>query len=90
MRFVFKIFQTKNGCLELFLEPSPLDLPSTNAACRLARHYASYVPVHLITIETEDGSISELWFGDSQDTALAAESLTQKFEGVARNGMLRR
>jgi hypothetical protein len=27
----------------------------------------------LITIETEDGSIFELWFGDSQDIALAAD-----------------
>ena len=24
--------------------------------------------MHLITIETEDGSISELWFGGSQET----------------------
>ena len=71
MRFVFKIFQAKNGHLELFLEPSPVDLPSTDAARRLAKHYASYVPVHLITIETEDGSISEFWSG--QDIALAAD-----------------
>jgi hypothetical protein len=76
MKFVFKIFQTKNGRLELLLEPSPLDLPSIDAAHKLATHFASYVPVHLITlitIETEDGSISELWFGNSQDIALAAD-----------------
>jgi hypothetical protein len=76
MRFVFKIFQTKNGRLELLLEPPALDLPSIVAARRLAQHFASYVPVHLITlvtIESEDGSISELWFGDSQDIALAAD-----------------
>jgi hypothetical protein len=72
MSFTFKIFQTKNGRLELFLEPSPLDLPSIDAAHKLAKHLTSYVPVHLITIETEDGSISELWFGDLQDIALAA------------------
>jgi hypothetical protein len=73
MRFTFKIFQTKDGRLELFLEPSPLDLPSTDAARRLAKHFASCVPVHLVTIEAEDGSICELWFGDSQDIALAAD-----------------
>jgi hypothetical protein len=73
MRFTFKIFQTKGGRLELFLEPSPLDLPSTDAARRLAKHFASYVPVHLITIEAEDSSICELWFGDSPDIVLAAD-----------------
>ena len=73
MKFTFKIFQTNGGRLELFLEPSSLDLPSTDAAHRLAKHYALYVPVRLITIETEDGSISELWSGDSQDIALAAD-----------------
>jgi hypothetical protein len=73
MKFVFKIFQTKNGRLELLLEPSPLDLPSIAAAHKQAKHFATYVPVHLISIETEDGSISELWFGDSQDIGLAAD-----------------
>jgi len=73
MRFVFKIFQIRNGRLGLFLEPHPLDLASTSAARRLAKHYASYVPVHLMTIEAEDGSIAELWFGDAQDIALAAD-----------------
>lgn len=73
MKFTFKIFHTKNGRLALFLEPSPVDLPSTDAARRLAKHYASYVPTQLITIETEDGAISELWFGDSRDIALAAD-----------------
>ena len=51
MGFVFEILQPKNGRLELFLEPS------TEAAHKLAKHFASYVPVHLITIETKDGSI---------------------------------
>jgi hypothetical protein len=76
MRFTFKIYQMKNGSLEPLLEPSPLDLPSMDAAYELAKHFASYVPAHLttlITIESEDGSISELWFGDSQDIALAAD-----------------
>jgi hypothetical protein len=73
MMFSFKVFQIKNGRLELFLEPSPLNLPSTDATRGLARHFASYVPVHLITIEAENGPISELWFGDSQDIALAAD-----------------
>jgi len=73
MMFTFKVFQIKNGRLELLLEPSPLDLPSADAARRLARHFASYAPVHLITIESEDGSISGFWFGDSQDIALAGD-----------------
>lgn len=73
MMFTFKIFQIKNGQLELFLEPSPLDLPSADAARRVAKHFASYVRVHLITIESEDGSISELWFGHSQGIGLAAD-----------------
>lgn len=51
MGFVFEILQPKNGRLELFLEPS------TEAAHKLAKHFVSYVPVHLITIETKDGSI---------------------------------
>jgi hypothetical protein len=52
MRFVFKTFQINNGRLELVLEPSPLDLPSTDAAQRLAKHFASYVPVHLLKAKT--------------------------------------
>ena len=72
MRVAFKIYQIKNGRLELLLEPSSVDLPSIDAARRLAKEFVSYVPVHLITIETEDGSISELWFGGSQDIALVA------------------
>ena len=73
MRFTFKIFQIQNGRLEVLLEPPPLDLPSIDAAHRLAQQYASYVPVHLVTIEAEHGSIFELWFGDSQDLALASD-----------------
>jgi hypothetical protein len=64
--FTFKIFRTKNGHLELLLEPSPLDLRSIDTAHRLAKHFASYLPVSLITIETEDGSLSELWFTDGR------------------------
>lgn len=74
MKFAFKIFRTKNGRLELFLEPSPLDLRSIDTAHKLARHFAAHVPVNLITIEAEGGSISELWFNDGRggDTLLAA------------------
>lgn len=74
MKFVFKIFRTENGRLELFLEPSPLDLRSTDTAHKLARHFAAHVPVSLITIEAEGGSISELWFSDgrAEDMLLAA------------------
>lgn len=72
MKFAFKIFRSRNGCLELFLEPSPLDLRSIDTAHRIARHFAAHVPVNLITIEAEGGLISELWFGDSPDIAMAA------------------
>ena len=73
MKFAFKIFWMKNGRLELLLEPSPLDLRSIDTAHRLAKHFASHTPVSLVTIETEDGSISELWFGDGPyEVALAA------------------
>ena len=72
MRFTFKIFQNNDGRLELLLEPSPIDLPSTDAARRVAKEFASYVPVHLITMEAQDGSMSQLWFAD-QDIAVAAD-----------------
>jgi hypothetical protein len=66
MKFAFKILWTENGRLELLLEPSPLNLQSIDIAHRLAKHFAAYLPVSLITIEAEDGSISELWFSEGQ------------------------
>jgi hypothetical protein len=67
MKFVFKIFWTQNGRLELFLEPSPLDLRSIESAHTLAKHFAAFAPaVRLITIEVEGGAISELRFGDGR------------------------
>jgi hypothetical protein len=75
MKFAFKIFWTKNGRLELLLEPSPLDLRSIDTARRLAKHFAAHAAVNLITIEAEGGSISELWFSDGrcEDIVLAAD-----------------
>jgi hypothetical protein len=76
MKFAFKIFWKKNGRLEPFLEPSPLDLGSIDTAHTLATHYAAFAPaVRLITIEAEGGAISELWFSDGQceDIVLAAD-----------------
>jgi hypothetical protein len=75
MKFAFKIFWTKNGRLELLLEPSPLDLRSTDTAHKLAREFATHAPVDLITIDAEDGSISELWFSDGrcEEIVLAAD-----------------
>ena len=32
----------------------------------IANNFAKYLPVRLITVEAEDGSISELWFGDGE------------------------
>jgi hypothetical protein len=66
MRFAFKIFWAKNGRLELLLEPSPLDLRSIDIAHKLAKHFSAYLPVNCITIEAEDGSVSELWFSDDR------------------------
>jgi len=75
MRFAFKIFWTKNGRLELALEPAPLDLRSIDAAHRLAKHFATFAPVNLITIEAEGVPISKLWFrnGRCEDTVSAAD-----------------
>jgi hypothetical protein len=73
MKFAFKIFWTKNGRLELLLEPSPLDLRSIDTAHRLAKNFAAYAPVSLITIEAEDGSISELWFRDGRCEIIALD-----------------
>jgi hypothetical protein len=73
MKYGFKIFRTENGHLELFLEPPPLDLRSIYTAHRLAKHFAAHVPVSLISIEAEDGSTSELWFGDGDGVRLAAD-----------------
>jgi hypothetical protein len=74
MKFAFKVFWTKNGRLELLLEPSALDLRSMDTAHKLAKNFAAYAPADLITIAAEDGSISELWFSDGrcQDIAPAA------------------
>jgi len=75
MTFAFKIFWTKNSRLELLLEPAPLDLRSIDAARRLAKHFAAFAPVRLITIKPEGGPISELWFSDGrcEDIVLAAD-----------------
>lgn len=75
MKFAFKIFWTKNGRLELALDPAPIDLRSIDAAHRLAKHFAAFAPVRLITIEAEGCSVSELWFSDGrcEDIVLAAD-----------------
>jgi hypothetical protein len=75
MKFAFKIFWPKNGHLEPLLEPLPTDLPSIEVAQKLAKHFAAYAPVSWITIEAEDGSISELWSSDGrcEDIVLAAD-----------------
>jgi hypothetical protein len=75
MKYVFRIFRRENGRLELLLEPSPLRLRSIDTAHRITNHFAKHVPVSLITIEAEDGSISELRFGDArrENTRVAAD-----------------
>lgn len=83
MKFTFKIFQSKNGRPELFLEPPPLDLGSIDTAHRLAKHFAGYVPVNLITIEAEDGSVSELRFGTDMGARLNRSRRTgDKITGI--------
>jgi hypothetical protein len=73
MKYVFTIFWTQNGRLEV-LELPALDLRSIDTAHKLAKNFAVYAPVSPIIIEGEDGSISELWFGNGryQDIALTA------------------
>ena len=75
MKFSFKIFWIKNGRVELLLEPLPIHLQSIDTAHKLAKHFATFAPVSLITIESEGGSSSELWFSDGrcEDIVLAAD-----------------
>ena len=75
MKFTFKVFWTKNDCLELLFEPPPFNLRSIDTAHKLAKNFAAYAPVDLITIKAEDGSISELWFseGRCEEIVLAAD-----------------
>lgn len=61
MRFVFEILWSKDGSLEPLFQPAPVNLSSIEAARDLALRFASYVPVHSITIEAEDSSIFERW-----------------------------
>ena len=61
MKFAFEILWKRNGCLEPLFEPAQVSLRSVEAARKLAERFASYVPVHSITIEAEDGSVFERW-----------------------------
>ena len=61
MKFAFEIMWVRDGSLEPLLQPAPLSLQSIEAARALAMQFASYVPVHSITIEAEDGSVVECW-----------------------------
>jgi hypothetical protein len=61
MRFVFEILWSRHGSLEPLFQPAPVSLSSIEAARDLALRFASYVPVHSITIEAEDSSIFERW-----------------------------
>ncbi|MFZ2007817.1 MAG: hypothetical protein WB697_07080 [Stellaceae bacterium] len=61
MKFAFEILWTRNGFLEPLFEPAPVNLRSVKTARALAERFASYAPVHSITIEAEDGSIFERW-----------------------------
>jgi hypothetical protein len=62
MKFAFKIFWMQNGQLELLLEPDALDVPSITNAREIAEGFAAHAPAHSISIESEDGLISERWF----------------------------
>jgi hypothetical protein len=61
MRFVFEILWSRDGSLEPLFQPAPVNLGSIEAARDLALRFASYVPVHSITIEAEDCSLFERW-----------------------------
>ena len=61
MKFAFEILWTHDGSLEPLIEPEPVNLRSVEAARGLAARFASYAPVHSITIDAEDGSVFEFW-----------------------------
>lgn len=61
MKFAFKILWMRDGFLEPLFEPTPVNLRSVEMARALAERFASYAPVHSITIEAEDGSVFERW-----------------------------
>ena len=62
MKFAVKIFWMQNGRLKLLLEPEALDVPSVENAREIAEGFAALAPAHSISIESEDGLISERWF----------------------------
>lgn len=61
MKFAFEVLWTRDGFLEPLFEPAPVNLRSVEAARQLAERFASFAPVHSITIEAEDGSVFERW-----------------------------
>ena len=61
MTFAFKIFWLRDGALEILLEPEPLNLPSIETARKIVERFASWAPVHSVTIEADDGFIFEHW-----------------------------
>lgn len=61
MKFAFEILWARAGFIEPLFEPAPVDLQSVEGARQLAKRFASFVPVHSITIEAEDGSVFERW-----------------------------
>jgi hypothetical protein len=79
MRFAFKILWMRDGSLEPLFHPRPVNLRSIETARGLAARFASYVEVHSITIEAEDGSIFERWSwsnGEWSQRNLPASRLT--------------
>jgi hypothetical protein len=65
MKFIFKTFwEHPTKGLEPLLLPLTLDFPSLERARssfdKVVRH--PNIPVHSVTLESEDGSVSERWF----------------------------
>jgi hypothetical protein len=65
MKFTFQMFwQNPSNGLEPFLLPLTLDFPSVETARqafdKIVRH--PNVPVHSITLASEDRTVSERWF----------------------------
>jgi hypothetical protein len=66
MRFTFQIFKMEDASRKVapFLLPLTLDLASIDVAREMIRTVVDHedVPAHSVTINSEDGSISERWF----------------------------
>jgi hypothetical protein len=65
MKFTLQMFWANpKGDLEPFLNPLSLEFPSADAARRVFSQILNHpkIPVHSLTLVSEDGTTSERWF----------------------------